>query len=78
MTGLTGAMVEEVALGWFQELGCTVIPGHDLNLGESDPELTCGNGCWRNPLACTGAWPGHGPPSSLAPLRLMTSGTQRR
>jgi type I restriction enzyme R subunit len=34
MTGLSESMVEEVALGWFQELGYAVLPGSQLAPGE--------------------------------------------
>jgi type I restriction enzyme, R subunit len=38
MTGLTEAIVEEAALGWFQELGYAVLPGPQLAPGEPAAE----------------------------------------
>ena len=38
MTGFNQSIVEEAALGWFQELGYTLLPGPQLATGEPAAE----------------------------------------
>jgi hypothetical protein len=45
---LTEAMVEEAALGWFQELGYAALPGTTLSLGDPTAgDEALGEGGWR-------------------------------
>ncbi|MCS5699209.1 hypothetical protein NZK32_09180 [Cyanobium sp. FGCU-52] len=60
MNGFTESMIEEAALGWFQELGSAALFGHDLD-GGGDGHLAL------TPEKVTGDPSAHAAPSASVP-----------